>query len=107
MFKRIEHSKERRFKQFHEERIVLTHINYIDSYRLYVLNYCNNLSYEQKVELNEKLTVCILNYVKLLESDKVLKNINTNEEFVKHYYNQIELLKGNWSDFETEISKNN
>lgn len=107
-FKRIEYDgKERRFKQFHEERIVLTHINYIDCYRLYVLNDCDKLNNNQKIELNKKLTECIAKYVDLLESEIVLKNRNTCDDFVKHYREQIEHLQGNWTDFETVISKNN
>lgn len=108
MFKRIEYDgRERRFKQFHEERIILTHINYIDCYRLYVLNHYDKINHEQKIELNEKLTNCIMKYVTLLESDAVLKNSYTNEEFIEYYKKQIEKLQGNWEDFETEISKNN
>lgn len=107
MFKRIEYDgKERRFKQFHEERIILTHINYIDCYRLYVLNCCDSLCHEQKIELNKKLTECIAKYVELLESELVLKSQNTYDEFVKHYNEQIEHLRNNWTDFKTEISKN-
>lgn len=108
MFKRVEYDgRERRFKQFHEERIILTHINYIDCYRLYVLNQCDIISHKQKVELNKKLTECIKKYVALLESDTVLKNPYTFDEFIKHYKEQINLLQGNWEDFEIEISKNN
>ncbi len=108
MFKRIEYDgNERRFKQFHEERILLTHINYIDCYRLYVLNHCNQINHEQKVDLNKKLTECIEKYVALLESESVLKNPYTNRDFVDYYKKQIERLRNNWEDFETEISKNN
>ena len=57
--------------------------------------------------LNEKLTQCITNYVQLLVSDMVLKDPLTYEKFVKHYIKKIEYLQGNWTDFETEISKNN
>lgn len=107
-FKRKEYNdRERRFKQFHEERIILTHINYIDCYRSYVLNCCDKISQEEKVELNEKLTKCIQKYVELLESDSVLKNTNTNEEFVSYYKLKIEILEGNWEDFATIIRKNN
>ena len=108
MFKRKEYDgTERRFKQFHEERIILTHINYIDSYRLYILNQCDIIDLKQKVYLNELLTQCITNYVQLLVSDMVLKDPLTYEKFVKHYIKQIESLQDNWTDFETEISKNN
>lgn len=107
MFKRIEYDgKERRFKQFHEERIILTHINYIDCYRLYVLNDCNKIKYEEKIVLNKKLTECIKNYVALLESKNVLKNEYTYQEFIEHYNNQIEKLEKDWTNFDIEISKN-
>jgi len=107
-FKRKEYDgRERRFKQFHEERIILTHINYIDCYRSYVLNYCDKLNYEEKLELNEKIIKCIEKYVDLLASELVLKNRNTNEDLVKHYRKQIVILDGNWKDFDTIIRKNN
>lgn len=61
----------RRFKQLHEERIIFTHINYIDCYRLYVLNHCDKINHSQKVLLNELLTGCIKKYVQLLVSDEV------------------------------------
>lgn len=107
-FKRKEpDGRERRFKQFHEERIILTHINYIDCYRSYVLNCSDKVSDEEKLELNEELTKCIKKYVDLLASKRVLKNKNTNEELVKHYLTKIDLLEGNWNDFDTIIRKNN
>lgn len=107
-FKRVEYDgKERRFKQFHEERIILTHISYIDYYGLYILNHCDRISDDQKVELNEKLTECIAKYVDLLESEIVLKNRKTCDKFVQHYREQIKHLQGDWTDFKTEISKNN
>lgn len=107
MFKRPDtEGKERRFKQFHEERIILTHINYIDCYRLYVLNCCDIVNHEQKVELNEKLTNCIAKYVALLKSDNILKSPHTYDEFVQHYNEQIGLLQGNWENFDIAISKN-
>lgn len=106
-FKRKEYGGgERRFKQFHEERIILTHINYIDCYRTYVLKYCMKISKEEKLELNEKLTMCISKYVELLASDSILKNKNTYKELVEYYRVQIGILKNNWSDFETMIRKN-
>lgn len=107
-FKRKEYDgRERRFKQFHEERIILTHINYIDCYRSYVLNYCNKISYEEKIEINKQITKGIEKYVNLLASKSVLKNRNKNEELVKHYRMQIGILDGNWSDFDTIIRKDN
>lgn len=107
MFKRVDNDgKERRFKQFHEERIILTHINYIDCYRLYVLNNCNIISDDEKIKLNEKLTERIKKYVDLLDSDKVLKGANTTIDFVEHYKNQIEVLSKDWENFTIAISKN-
>lgn len=107
MFKRIQYDgQERRFKQFHEERIILTHINYIDCYRSYVLKYCDMISYEDKLEINQKLVECISKYVELLASNAILKNKNTDNELVKHYRRQIGQLEDNWNDFETEIRKN-
>lgn len=107
-FKRKEYDgRERRFKQFHEERIILTHINYIDCYRSYVLNCCDKVSYEEKIEINKEITKGIEKYVNLLASKMVLKNRNTNEDLVKHYRTQIGILDGNWNDFDTIIRKDN
>lgn len=106
-FKRNDYDgRERRFKQFHEERIVLTHINYIDCYRSYVLNICDKINLEEKFELNEKLTKCIMKYVDLLNSDLILKNKKT-KDLVQYYQAQISKLKGHWNDFDTIIRKNN
>lgn len=111
MFKRDEKShnkerQERRFKQFHEERIIFTHINYIDCYRLYVLNHCDKINHSQKVLLNELSTGCIKKYVQLLASDEVLKSPRTRDDFIEHYEKQIKKCAGNWSDFSIEISIN-
>lgn len=106
-FKRKEHGYERRFKQFHEERIILTHINYIDCYRSYVLNSCNILAPEKKPKINEEITLGIEKYVNLLASNYVLKNRNTNEDLIAHYRTQIKMLKQNWYNFDTIIRKNN
>lgn len=107
-FKRKEYDgRERRFKQFHEERIILTHISYIDCYRSYILNHCDIISLEEKIELNEKLTKCITRYVDLLASDLVLKKESTNSELVNYYRTQIDKLEEDWSDFSTIIRKNN
>ena len=107
VFKRVNlDGQERRFKQFHEERIILTHINYIDCYRTYILNYCENICHEDKVELNKKLTKSITKYVDLLASDRILKSKNTDTELIDYYRKQIGILENDWSDFETEIRKN-
>lgn len=111
MFKRKEYNynnkerEERRFKQFHEERILFTHINYIDCYRHYVLNY-SEIGHNQKVLLNEQLTGCIKKYVQLLASDDVLKSPRTKNEYIKHYEKQIDACSKNWEDFSIEISMN-
>lgn len=106
-FKRKDYDgRERRFKQFHEERIILTHINYIDCYRSYILNHCDKINQEEKLELNEKLTKCITRYIDLLASNLVLKNRSTNSELVNYYRTQIDKLEENWSDFSTIIRKN-
>ena len=95
---------ERRFKQFHEERMILAHINYIDYYRIYVLNHSTLLDNDKKVEINESLLNCLEKYVQLLQSDSVLKETYTYRTFVKHYIKQISKAQENLSDFSIEIN---
>lgn len=106
MFKRLDvDGRERRFKQFHEERIIIAHINYIDCYRLYVINSCNILDGSQKVTLNELLSKAIEKYVNLLASDEVLKTLHTSQ-LIEYYKERLQLLQNNWENFSIVISKN-
>ncbi len=96
---------ERRFKQFHEERMLTTHINYIDIYRSYVLNNRSEISDADKISLNKDLVDAINRYVQLLASAIVLKSRYTSDELIPHYNKQIKKITGNLLDFKTVIRK--
>ncbi len=100
------YGEERRFKQFHEDRIINSHIVYIDAFRIYVLNYCKLIDKNQKAKINERLTGYIKKYVDLLEDKNILINEKTSKILLSHYKKQIEKLQNNWDDFTTEISYN-
>ncbi len=109
-FKRISFDdfEERRFKQYHEDRMINSHIVYLDKFRLYVLNYFPNIKdKEEKIHINKKLIACIKKYCMLLKAKEILTTDNTKNRLIPHYDERIEKLETNPSDFHTEISYNN
>lgn len=109
-FKRINFDdlEERRFKQYHEDRMINSHIVYLDKFRLYVLNYFPNIKdEEEKIKINKKLVDCIKKYCTLLKTSKILVTDNTKNRLIPHYDERIEELENNPADFRTEISYNN
>ncbi len=109
-FKRKEYDtdEERRFKHFHEDRMITSHIVYLDKYRIYVLNYLNDFEDEaKKKEINKIMVECINKYVCLLQESYVLVTEHTQNTLIPHYKERIKFLVDNPTDFQTEISYNN
>jgi energy-coupling factor transporter ATP-binding protein EcfA2 len=92
-------------KYFHGERFLNTHIGYIDRFRLYLFNYCDDiisLPSPKKHAINETIVEFIEKYVDLLSS--VLTDKDTNGLIV-YYKNQIDKIKKTgFKDFQIEIN---
>ena len=98
---------ERRFKQFHEDRMINSHIVYIDKFRLYLLNYYTGIDDEkEKIEINKKIIKYLKKYYELLISDNVLISENTKETLIPHYETQIDKAERYPDNFSIEISYN-
>lgn len=90
-------------KQFHEDRIINSHIGYIDRFRLYLLNQQKNNIYNP-VSINKSLCEIIQRYVDLLK--KVPLTDYTENELLPFYEEQLELNKINeYKEFFIPIKK--
>ncbi len=98
--------EERRFKQFHEDRLINSHIVYIDKFRLYILNYSSNIDDKEKIDINQKLVARIKKYYNLLNEKNVLLVENTKNTLIPHYDKQIKKIEEDYTDFITQISHN-
>ncbi|MCM1375245.1 MAG: hypothetical protein NC305_04740 [Lachnospiraceae bacterium] len=86
----------------HGERIIHTHIRYIDTYRLYVLNNITNLT--ERKEVNEILVEFIEQYIQIGEDyPLVLTQISTDTLF-PGFREKIEIIRNaHFEDFTTKI----
>jgi energy-coupling factor transporter ATP-binding protein EcfA2 len=94
-------SSGKRMKQFHEERIIDSHIGYIDVFRKYILNE-TTINVSEKIEINKILHRLLEKYVRLLESDVVLKS---NNHLLSHFKNQLNLIKKDFKNFDIAVNK--
>lgn len=104
--KNYDFEDERRFKKFHEDRMINSHIVYIDKFRLYILNHTNVISDDKKTEINKEIIECIKNYVNLLKKTTTLVSEQSKYVLIPHYEERIGFLLENLNDFDTEISYN-
>lgn len=66
----------------HGERIIHTHIRYIDNYRLYLLGPLSGMSQKKKIKINEKLVRFIAEYIEIGKRFPfVLTGTSTNHLF--------------------------
>lgn len=87
----------------HGERILHTHIRYIDKYRLYLLGR-SDIEVDKRIIINEKLINHIMNYLNLgSRYPQILSNMSTSVLFpaFEHKINMI--IDSRYTDFETEI----
>jgi hypothetical protein len=84
-------------KQFHEERIINSHIGYIDTFRIYILG-LKNISDFEKTKINEILHGLLTKYVCLL--DTVIKT----SQLHLYYKRQLNIIKSNFTKFDIEVN---
>jgi len=87
--------------QFHEERIIDSHIGYIDIFRLFILN-DPDISISEKIIINKKLCKFLKMYVSLLDSDTVLIS---NPLLLIRYKKQLGLIEKSLDDFSIKVNK--
>lgn len=93
---------------FHGERIIHTHIRYLDAFRLYLLK-LEEFSYEDKVHINYLLVGYIDQYIKIGEKyANILSNVSEGDEDEAGLFAQFkEKMKiiddRGYADFETII----
>lgn len=91
-------------KQFHGEKIIHTHISYLDAYRLFLLN--TNILNNDEVRKAASKTIIeyIEKYISLIEDRKVIYS-DASLGIVESYSKAIKKIRGSeYSDFTTEIS---
>lgn len=85
----------------HSERIIHTHIRYIDNYRLYVLNDIENT--EVRKEINEKLICFIEKYIKVGEKYPNILTTKSTQILFPAFRKKIKLIRD--SKFENHTEK--
>lgn len=90
-------------KQFHGEKIIHTHIGYIDAFRMYLLN-SNEIEEDLKPRVNEKLIEFIKKYIEIIDQKKVIFS-DTTIRIVTSYQKAIEKIEGSkYRDRQTAVS---
>lgn len=89
-------------KVLHGERIIHTHIRYIDSYRLYILkNASENLN---KKEINKKLVEYIEKYLIIGKNNPLILTKKSNEKLFPAFEKKIRIIRdSDFEDFTTKI----
>lgn len=78
------------------ERIIFTHISYLDNFRLYLLNNMS-LPAEEKREINEKLTGCISKYIDIFNEFEASPHAKSvSENMVRCIIEIIDSSYNNW-----------
>ncbi|MCM1233854.1 MAG: septin family protein [Ruminococcus flavefaciens] len=95
------------FKRFHEERIIIRHIGYIDDFRIYILKY-GSLLQEEKPYINKRLVEIIKKYVSLLEG-KILLCTYTKDTLLPYYQEKIAIYEKDnmWENYSMKIGFTN
>lgn len=84
----------------HGERIIHTHIRYIDNYRLYLLGKNSPFEPKKRVRINQKLTKYINEYIKIGEKNPgVLTEKSSNELFPAFLKRIKEIRESDYTDF--------
>lgn len=88
----------------HGERIIHTHIRYIDNYRIYILQSHPEISLDIKKEINKYLVEFIIDYIEIgLDNPNILTTMSTQNLFPV-FEKKIDIIKGsNYMDFTTKI----
>ena len=98
------HSNGRGNNQFHEDRLINSHIGYLDRFRLYLM-LGELLGKDEKIETNEFLCKIIKRYVVLLEQKSML-NEHTKKELLPYYKQQIlQIERTSYRSLDVPINK--
>jgi len=98
----IANSKSESIRQFHTERIIFSHIGYINIYRQYLLKRFSESNKEKAIELNKILTQYIKSYL-LLYNELEIKS-DVNQKVASDLEKQAEAIdKSGYTDFKTLI----
>jgi len=87
-------------KQFHGERIIFSHIGYINSFRLYLIN--SDLGLDKRKNGNKFVATYIIKYLDLYESYKCTKS-HVNKNVAKDLREQAQYVFEHPDDFNTPI----
>lgn len=88
----------------HGERIIHTHIRYIDNYRIYVLNSFPEISDENKKRINKYLIEYITKYIKIGEANPNILTTMSTENLFPVFYDKIKIIvDSEYEDFTTKI----
>ena len=98
---------------FHGERIIHTHIRYIDAFRLYLLSLTNNeISYDDKIYINKTIIGYILDYMNIgKQYPNILSEVSEGKEadetqkglFAKFLVKIEIIVNSQYTDFKTKI----
>jgi hypothetical protein len=92
----------RRSKEYHEDRIINSHIGYIDKFRIYLLNY-TDINETEKKDINLKLLRILKDYVDLFNI--ALVNDYTRNTLIPYYSEQLKNAFNNPMNNKLEINK--
>lgn len=86
----------------HGERIIHTHIRYIDTYRLFILQNINDL--EKKTDVNKILVRFIEDYIDIGEQYPIILTDMSTEKLFPDFRDKIKIIRNsNFTDFTTKI----
>lgn len=89
-------------KVFHGERIIHTHIRYIDNFRLFVLN--NKECSEQYNKINKKLIGFIKNYIEIGNNNPNILSEKSNKDLFPKFNEIIKSIEDcDYTDYNTPI----
>lgn len=95
-------SKSESVRQFHTERIIFSHLGYINIYRQYVLQKCVKDDEDKAIELNKILTQYIRKYLVLYKKLDIKSEVN--QKVAIELDEQIQLIiDSKYTDFNTPI----
>lgn len=89
----------------HGERIIHTHIRYIDSFRLYVLQNSDLNKKIDKIDVNRRLVNYIGQYIKAGKNHPLILTSKSTEELFPAFLEKIRIIRtSGFNDFITEIN---
>lgn len=91
-------------KVLHSERIIHTHIRYIDQYRLYLLNNVGLFNLDSKIEINKLLIAFIKNYIEIGDKYTNITSTKSIDVLFPAFLDKIKIIhESDYKDFNTKI----